>query len=241
MKKILFLTVSVCLLSVFSDLRNADGATLTADNHYALYVGNQNGVRLIGANESGQYDSNGKFNWAVPETFTFDMNPEEWLYVAAWDNGLQKGLIGQFVTDSGTLLTDSSDWEVSLTGQFVTDSGTLLTDSSDWEVSLTHKNLGGDVPTPDGIKSDIVSSVWNPVANSIQNGSGVWGAVNGISRDAQWIWGSAMYSVSSDIEYQLFRTRIETGTAATPEPASLLLLCIGAVGLAVFRKKSYKR
>jgi len=223
MKKILFLTVSVCLLSVFSDLRNADAlevrATLTADNHYALYVGNQNGDRLIGANESGQYDSNGKFNWAVPETFTFDMNPEEWLYVAAWDNGLQKGLIGQFVTGSGTLLTGSSDWEV----------------------SLTHKNLGGDVPTPDGIKSDIVSSVWNPVANSIQNGSGVWGAVNGISRDAQWIWGSAMYSVSSDIEYQLFRTRIETGTAATPEPASLLLLCIGAVGLAVFRKKSYKR
>ena len=88
-------------------------ATLTADNHYALYSGNEQGITFVGANESEWYGNSGTFNWSEAETFDFNVALGDYIYVAAWSDGLvAQGLIGQFDFGCGSILTNTSDWEV---------------------------------------------------------------------------------------------------------------------------------
>ena len=83
-------------------------ATVTADNHYALYLGTKSSITsYIGRNELGSSGDPGTYNWSQPETFTFAINPGDYIYVAGWsDDSTAQGWIGQFVSSAGTILSN---------------------------------------------------------------------------------------------------------------------------------------
>jgi hypothetical protein len=192
-------------------------ATITADNHYALYFGAANGsfVTFVGRNELGYDGSPGSYNWSEAESFSFDIIHGDYIYIAAWgDDDTAQGLLGQFVIP---------DWGT-----------TILTNTLDWEVYLTFNDKDDDSPAPteSEMESEISGASWNIVLDYIDHGSSPWGYVSGISSEADWIWGSYLTPGSNYGEYQIFRTQI------IPEPATVLLLGLG--GLIIRRLKSKK-
>ena len=86
-------------------------ATITADNHYALFTGNTSSVTSVGHNELGYGGSLGSYNWSHAETYNFEVNAGDYIYVAGWsDDAVAQGMIGQFISDSQTSLSGTSDW-----------------------------------------------------------------------------------------------------------------------------------
>ena len=186
-------------------------ATITADNHYALYYGNQTGssITYVGRNEFGPYGSSGGYNWSKAETNNFEMTSGDYIYVAAWSDGqVAQGLIGQFVISSlgTTILTNTSDWEVFSTG----------IDKGEYSAAPTIAELG----------SQINAASWSPISYYANHGSGPWGTISGISSEADWIWGGSLIGGSDLGEYLIFRTQV----AQTPVPGALLL---GSMGLSL--------
>jgi len=187
-------------------------ATVTADNHYAIYVGDESGVTFIGGNELGYYGSDGGFNWTDPENFSFNVDAGDYIYIAGWsDDHVAQGWIGQFVTSTYTLLSNTTDWEVYLTFQDLDDN-----DSP---------------PTETQLKNDITGVSWQAVTNYIDHGSSPWGNIAGISQDADWIWGSPLLGGSNYGEYQIFRTQV------VPEPTTILLSGLGLLGMGAYLRR----
>jgi hypothetical protein len=179
------------------DVRMAVGATLTADNHYALFVGNPDGTDLtfIGRNEVGAEGNPGQYNWSLPETWNFAVGAGQELFIVAWDDLIgPRGLMGQFNLPNGTLVTDSSDW-VAIVG------------------SGPNPGDYGDVPGTPELQSDISSAnsqqTWQAPGGSAPNGTAPWGTIPGIASTAQFIWPDNLSGpVPSDAHYAIFRTTI---------------------------------
>ncbi len=216
MKKVgLFLAISACFLL----LASAAGAitfdaTVTADNHYAIYTGNESGVTFVGQNETGYSGNPGAYNWSLPESFSFDVDAGDYIYVAAWsDDSVAQGWIGQFISADSTILSNTSDWEVYLTNNDLDD--------------------GSPAPTENELAAAIAGVSWASVTDYRDNGAAPWGNISGISQDADWIWGSPLQPGSNYGEYQVFRTRIDP----VPEPATIILSTLGLLGMGVVRKK----
>jgi hypothetical protein len=216
-KRITVMTFIFILGSVTTAYAVAIEATITADNHYALYFGAANGslVTFVGRNELGSEGSPSAYNWSEAESFSFDIIAGDYIYVAAWSDGdVAQGLLGQFVIpDLGT---------------------TILTNTSDWEVYLTFNDKGDDssAPTESEMESEISGASWNIVSDYIEHGSDPWGYVSGISSNANWIWGSPLMPGSDYGEYQIFRTQV------TPEPITMLLLGLGGLIIRRFKFKN---
>lgn len=221
-KNLAGLTVAFVLCSMISIAHALPiTATITADNHYALYYGNETGsdITFVGKNEAGISGSPGSYNWSLPETFSFNADVGEYLYVAAWsDDRVAQGWIGQFVTDTYEILSNTSDWEV----------------------FLTFEDLDNDAPAPTTgqIGTQVSSASWSAVTDSIPNGGYPWGTIGSISEDADWIWGSALRGGSAYGEYQIFRTKV---SEPVPEPATLVLFGIGLTGLAGIRSRKKQK
>ncbi|MBI5789240.1 MAG: PEP-CTERM sorting domain-containing protein [Candidatus Schekmanbacteria bacterium] len=180
MKKLLTAFCSVLAVFTVTAVQAASvTATVTADNHYALYVGTGNSVHtLVG---QGTW-------WYNAETFTFSINPDDRLYLAVWsDNLAAQGVLGQFVIDDGSTTQ------------------TILTKPGNWKKFLTFNDLNAPTPVPSvaEVSAYVANAVWTPVTDSIPHGSSPWGYIAGIDTSAHWIWGSALQPGSGYGEYQI--------------------------------------
>lgn len=216
------LTVAAMVLSVCGAAHAGVTATLTADNHYALYTGNSaSDITFIGRNELGAGGSPGAYNWSQAETWNF--NPGAYIYVAVWsDDAVAQGWLGQFVFDDGP---------------------TVLSSSAGWEYVGTDLNLGDGDPAP--TTGDIGSWVTLADTNELwatpfvggTNGVTPWGSIAGVSNTAAWTWGNPNNRVNPLVggdnfeEYQIFR--MPTGV---PSPGAGMTALLGA-GVLVRRKR----
>lgn len=196
-------------------------ATLTADNHYALFSGNNDGslLNFVGRNEFGPSGSSGGYNWSHPETWNFNVNANDYLYVVAWDDArVDEAWLGQFNIAGETVLTGSDDWS------FITGG----TNPGDY----------GNVPGNAELQSFISTGNWIGTISRGNNGMQPWGTIAGISTDAQWL----NTTTPSNGHYTIFRTKAPAEDLANvPEPSSLLgLLVIGALGTGSVLKRQHK-
>jgi len=180
-------------------------ATLTADNHYALYYGKADGSDLtfVGRNELGNEHvpdkltpvppipgspSGGNGNWGYPEAWEFKPSIGDYIYVLAWDDSGPQSWIGQFDSQGKTLQSNTVEWE------YLIGSG-------------ANPGYTGNPPVLGNLASEIAGANWKHPQVSTSNGSGVWGFIQNIPESAQFIWNDTFSSTSlSDNHYVIFRT-----------------------------------
>ncbi|HZW06118.1 MAG TPA: PEP-CTERM sorting domain-containing protein [Phycisphaerales bacterium] len=198
---------------------NADivSATVTADNHYALYTGTDDAVTFIGRNEMGAGGTPGTYNWSQPETWSFTTG--SYIYIAAWsDDAVAQGLLAQ--------VTGLSD--------------TYHSGDARWQVFPTFVNLGDGDAAPTGMQltayiADANSgNKWEAPHVGAANGIGPWGAIAGIGSAPRWMWvqnpGQAdpLQGGSGYGEMLIFRMSV-------PAPGAAAALGLG--GLAALRRR----
>ncbi|MBY0526541.1 MAG: cadherin-like domain-containing protein [Gemmataceae bacterium] len=178
-------------------------ALLTADNHYGLYRGSADAssLSLIGRNEVGFNGNPGPYNWSLPETYTFQASPGDYLYVLAWDDGGPQAWIGQFDLNGVPLYSDISHW------QYTVSAG-------------ANPGENGDVPALSAVAATIASATWANPGASAANGSSPWGTIPGLSANAQFVWHDTLGADStSDGHYVIYRTAAPVVPANHPPAA----------------------
>ena len=214
----LLVTLAGLLFSAHAQAFEID-ATVTADNHYGLYVGNADGsaLTLIGRNEYGSAGSTGGYNWQVPENYNFALGTDQYVYVVAWDDGGPQSWIGEFGLDNGNwIYSNRTDW-VAIAG------------------SGPNPGTNGELPSLAVLAQDILGATWQAPGAGVANGASPWGSIAGISGAAEFIWQDTLAaSAPSDSTYTIYRTvsSANPGTSApVPVPAPLALLLVGALPL----------
>lgn len=132
---------------------NNSSATLTADNEFYLYSGDATGsdLQFVGSGTS----------WPTSYSFGFNVNPGDYLYVLAVDDGQPHSWQGVFSTPAGVLHTDAVSW------------------------------VGAAVAPTRTVTPALIQGVgaWGPITSVLPATSGPWGNVIG-DPAANWIWTS---------------------------------------------------
>ncbi len=170
-------------------------AKVTADNHYGLYYGSPENLNFVGRNEFGFYGNPGAFNWSLPETFPFTVNPNDYLYVVAWDDESGQMWLGEFELPNGVYLrTNKEDW---------------------LSVVASGRNPGrtGNVPSPEELKEEILAASWsNPQQSLPNNSTAPWRKIPGISSMSEFIWHDSFLSSATDPYYTIYRSAAPMGS-----------------------------
>lgn len=213
---VLVTTITVGL-SITAASAGTINATVTADNHYALYSSAGSSFQYHGGNELGASGSPGTYNWSLPEVYTFDAG--EFLYIAAWsDDAVAQGVLANIWVDGDPLHSGDPRWEV----------------------YPTWVNRGDGDPHPDA--SEVGAYVAFATSNNLwetpyvggANGISPWGTVPGIDDQARWMWyntpgdDNPLDGGSGAGEMLIFRTAI-------PAPGTAVLAGLG--GLLVARRR----
>jgi hypothetical protein len=229
-------------------------ATLTADNHYALFSGNADGSTLnfFGRNEKGAYGgaagwNNGTlggqtfntntgngYNWSGAENWKFNVKQDDYLYVVTWDDrAVDESWVGEFNITAGgqkrQLLSKEGSWEYL---------------SSKWS---TNPGDNGDTPTNAILNKEISTASWLNAKSRGQNDgtTNPWGRINGITSAAQFLntTTNGTGQKRDNNAYTIFRTKVNIGQTvglpqATPEPTALLgLATVGLAAVSITKRK----
>lgn len=198
----------------YADVINA---TITADNHYALYTGNDSAMTFIGRNELGAGGAPGSYNWSNPETWSFTSGA--FIYIAAWsDDSIAQGLLAQITGGSDTYNSGDARWQVYPT----------FANQGDGATALTPAQMVANVATANS------GNLWQTPYVGGQNGISPWGTVNGISSSIRWMWvnnpnqSNPLQGGSGYGETLIFRM-------AVPAPGAAAVMGLG--GVAALRRK----
>lgn len=234
-------------------------ATVTADNHYGLYVGNQNGSRLVfvGRNEKGPFHipdtdppvpdeacllEQGPFNWACPEAFATEKISPRVIY--------QRGT--QFFVNIYTVVWDDDAIDSALLGEFnllecdcegqIINSISFQTDGT-WEYffsDIPNPGTFGNVPSMGILRNEIAdantNNEWLPaIPLGANDGSTLpWRRIPAIDSSAQFLNALTFGNANAYI----FRKTVEVSDIppCIPEPSmNFGLLTIG-IGLYLRQK-----
>ena len=197
-------------------------ATVTADNFYGIFHGNEDGSRLnfVGRNESGDGGAPGTYNWSNAETWDFEVNSNDYLYLVTWDDGrVAESWIGEFEIAGKTMLSGADDWEYIVGGDnpYLVDKATNL------------------MPDNAELASLIDGALWQDTISIDKNGMSPWGAIAEVDAEAEWLQTAS----HTEGKYTIFRTRVPAeDMAGVPEPASMLgLLTVGAMVTTMKRQR----
>ena len=183
-------------------------AWATADNFFALYLGQADGsdLRLVGEDSDG--------SWTTVEDFDLELTPLDHLYVAAWeatgDSGSTQMTIAEVELPDAVVGTDSASFEWVL-GPVDACPGPLPTNAPPTEeeirLLIEDANALGD---------------WAPPAVEAARSSSPWGsAVSGSFSDAaSFVWGDTFDPNSLtniDDSYALFRSLAPLGAGGSSE------------------------
>ena len=240
-------------------------ATLTADNHYALFTGNASGTEwgFVGRNEkgaggraqsdfvynedgsynstyigegvtSGDIDNGGRYNWSMPEEWTFDVEGGEYVYVVVWDDSsVTESWIGEFASEAlgdDMLLSQADDWE------YLT---TITQEGTDYGIN---PGDAGDTPDIEDLVFQVAAAYggtensWSEALKKGDNGIKPWGdfSSKGISSEADFLYtttDNAGQAGGNNEKYTIFRTQASVfaetpESEEVPEPGALLGLAL---------------
>lgn len=219
MKNLTALAICSCLVAACGSAHGAIvNAMITADNHYALFADGPDGVFMVGHNESGAGGNPGRYNWSLPESWTFDTLGD--IYIAVWsDKSVAQGLLAQITLEDGTTLhTGNAAWEVTYSG-FAKSTGESAPGVSEIESVVAAADLGDLWEAPYVGQGNLAST-------------GPWGQISGITSDAKWTWGNPngladpLRGGNDHAEYQVFRISV-VPTSGTASLAGVALLAFG--------------
>ena len=140
-------------------------ATVTADNFYGLFYGNEDGsiLNFVGRNETGHKGSTGRYNWSAAETWNFEVNNNDYLYLVTWDDAsVAEAWIGEFQVGGEQLLSSADDWE------YIFNEDNPFT------------RAGNPVPETDELEAAISVGDWQAGQTVGQNGIRPWRTIAGI-------------------------------------------------------------
>lgn len=208
-------TLSTAFVLALAAAAHADtiNATLTADNHYALYTGDTSSVTYISRNEMGAGGAPGTYNWSQPENVTFTSGA--FIYIVAWsDDSVAQGLLAQISGTADTYHSGDPRWQVYPTS----------VQRGDGSIEPTTTELEGHLALADA------NNLWQTPSIGGNNGVSPWGTVPGIASNIPWMWvenpqqSDSLVGGSGYGETLVFRM-------AVPAPGAAALIGLGSLSM----------
>lgn len=221
MKKAVLLLCSVFLLFGLAGVASAVTLdfTFTADNIVGAWYKNGGSPQVVDLSSASNLG-----NWRIADTLSLDFadGPHEVIWKVFNDGAPSDGNPGGFL------------------GQIEFPDGSLIKSSGSWDVAVVRDNSAA-------APSDI-SSWSSAVQFSLNSGPSIWtnnnggNPVAGIAGDAWWIWTAENFGTAGapDTNDSVF-IRATFKVPSVSEPATMLLLGAGIMGLAAVGRRKVRK